>query len=237
MRRRKFITLLGGAAAWPLAARAEQPEPMRRIGVVVEFDEKDPEAKAYPSGLIRGLAQLGWIEGRNVRIDIRWAASSVERMQMFAKELVDLRPDVIVTSSTPVTAAVQRETQTIPIVFVTVVDPIRAGFVASLRHPGGNLTGFVNLEISIASKCLGLLMDIAPSVKRVAMIFNPETAPGGGSFFLPSFEAAARSVNVEPITTPVRSDAEIEMVITALGREPGGGIVALPDAFMLVHRA
>jgi putative ABC transport system substrate-binding protein len=237
MRRRKFITLLGGAAAWPLAARAEQPEPMRRIGVVVEFDEKDPEAKAYPSGLMRGLAQLGWIEGRNVRIDIRWAASSVERMQKFAKELVDLRPDVIVTSSTPVTAAVQRETQTIPIVFVTVVDPIRAGFVASLRHPGGNLTGFVNLEISIASKCLGLLMDIAPSVKRVAMIFNPETAPGGGSFFLPSFEAAARSVNVEPITTPVRSDAEIEMVITALGREPGGGIVALPDAFMLVHRA
>ena len=238
IRRREFIVALGGTAvAWPLAPRAEQPEPMRRIGVMIEFDEKDPEAKAYPSGLTRGLAQLGWIDGRNVRIDIRWAAASVERMQVFAKELVDLRPDVIVTSSTPVTAAVQRETQTIPIVFVTVADPIGAGFVASLPHPGGNLTGFANLEKSIAGKCLGLLMDIAPSVKRVAAIFNPDTNPGGGSFFLPSFEAAARSLNVEPITAPVRSDAEIEMVITALGREPGGGIVALPDAFMAVHRA
>jgi putative ABC transport system substrate-binding protein len=237
MRRREFIVLLGGAAVWPLTARAQQPERVRRIGVIIESDEKDPEAKAYPSGLMRGLAQLGWIEGRNVRIDIRWAAASVERMQMFAKELVDLRPDVIVTSSTPVTAAVQRETQTIPIVFVTVADPIRAGFVASLPHPGGNLTGFANLEISIAGKCLELLMAIAPSVKRVAAIFNPDTAPGGGSFFLPSFEAAARSLKVEPITAPVRSDAEIEMLITALGREPGGGIVALPDAFMGVHRA
>jgi putative tryptophan/tyrosine transport system substrate-binding protein len=238
IRRREFIVAFGGTAvAWPLAPRAEQPEPMRRIGVMIEFDEKDPEAKAYPSGLTRGLAQLGWIDGRNVRIDIRWAAASVERMQVFAKELVDLRPDVIVTSSTPVTAAVQRETQTIPIVFVTVADPIGAGFVASLPHPGGNLTGFANLEKSIAGKCLGLLMDIAPSVKRVAAIFNPDTNPGGGSFFLPSFEAAARSLNVEPITAPVRSDAEIEMVITALGREPGGGIVALPDAFMGVHRA
>jgi hypothetical protein len=139
IRRREFIVALGGTAvAWPLAPRAEQPEPMRRIGVMIEFDEKDPEAKAYPSGLTRGLAQLGWIDGRNVRIDIRWAAANVERMQVFAKELVDLRPDVIVTSSTPVTAAVQRETQTIPIVFVTVADPIGAGFVASLPHPGGN---------------------------------------------------------------------------------------------------
>jgi putative ABC transport system substrate-binding protein len=158
MRRREFITRFSAAAAaWPLAARAQQPERVRRIGVIIEFDENDPEAKAYPSGLTRGLAQLGWIDGRNVRIDIRWAAASVERMQMFAKELVDLRSDVIVTSSTPVTAAVQRETQTIPIVFVTVADPIRAGFVASLPHPGGNLTGFANLEFSIAGKCLELL--------------------------------------------------------------------------------
>src|ERR1700730_1481711 len=237
MRRREFVTLIGGATvAWPLAARAQQDDRVRRIGVLIECDENDPEAKAYPSGLTRGLAQLGWTDGRNVRIDIRWAAGSAERMQMFAKELIDLQPDVIVASSTPVTAAVQRETQTIPIVFVTVADPIRAGFVASLPRPGGNLTGFINLEISIAGKCLELLTEIAPRVKRVAMIFNPDTAPGGGSFFLPLFEAAARSLNVEPITSPVRSDAEIEMVITALGREPGGGIVALPDAFMAVHR-
>jgi len=237
MKRRHFITLLGGVAIWPLAARAEQAKSMRRIGVIIEFDENDPEAKAYPSGLIHGLAELGWTDGRNVRIDIRWTAGSVERMQMLAKELVDLRPDVIVSSSTPVTSAVQRETQMIPIVFVTVADPVRAGFVASLPRPGGNLTGFINLEISIAGKCLELLTDIAPSVKEVALIFNPDTAPGGGSFFLPSFEAAARSHNVEPITAPVRSDAEIEMVITALGRKPGGGIVALPDAFIAVHRA
>jgi len=223
-------------AALPLAARAQRAEPMRRIGVLIEFDETDPEAKAYPSGLTRGLAQLGWTDGRNVRIDIRWAAGSVERMKMLAKELVNLQPDVIVTSSTQVTASVKRETQTIPIVFVTVADPIRAGFVASLSRPGGNLTGFTNLEISIASKWLELLTDLAPSVKRVAMMFNPDTAPGGGSFFLPEVEAAARSLNVEPITAPVRSDAEIEMVITALGRRPGGGIVVLPDPFMAVHR-
>jgi putative ABC transport system substrate-binding protein len=238
MRRRKFLTLLGGAAvACPLTARAQQAGPIRRIGVLIEFDETDPEAKAYPSGLMRGLAQLGWTDGRNVRIDIRWAAGSVERMKVFAQELVALQPDVIVTSSTPVTAAVQRETQTIPIVFVTVADPVRAGFVASLSRPGGNLTGFLNLEISIAGKCLELLRDIAPSVKRVAVMFNPDTAPGGGSFFLPVVEAAARSLNVELISAPVRSDTDIEMVITALGREPGGGIVALPDAFMSVHRA
>jgi putative tryptophan/tyrosine transport system substrate-binding protein len=238
VRRREFITLVGGAgAAWPLAAHAQQPERVRRIGVIIEFDEKDPEAKAYPSGLTRGLAQLGWIDGRNVRIDIRWAAGSVERMKMFAKELVGSQPDVIVTSSTQVTAAVQRETQMIPIVFVTVADPIRAGFVASLPRPGGNLTGFVNLETSTGGKWLELLTEIAPSVKRVAVIFNPDTAPGGGTFFLPVVEAAARWLNVEPIAAPVRSDAEIEMVITALGREPGGGILVLPDPFTGVHRA
>jgi putative ABC transport system substrate-binding protein len=168
---------------------------------------------------------------------LKWKDYRIEGPDRYKTMTRALRPDVIVTSSTPVTAAVQRETQTIPIVFVTVADPISAGFVASLPHPGGNLTGFANLENSIASKCLGLLMDIAPSVKRVAMIFNPDTAPGGGSFSLPLLEAAARSLHVEPITAPVRSDAEIEMVITALGREPGGGIVALPDAFMGVHRA
>jgi putative ABC transport system substrate-binding protein len=146
MRRREFVALLGSTAiSWPSRTRAQQAEPMRRIGVLIEFAETDPEAKAYPSGLTRGLAQLGWIDGRNVRIDIRWAAANVERTRMFAKELVDLQPDVIVASSTQVTAAVQQETQTIPIVFVTVADPIRAGFVESLARPGGNLTGFLNL--------------------------------------------------------------------------------------------
>jgi putative ABC transport system substrate-binding protein len=171
-----------------------------------------------------------------MRIDFRWTASDVDRIRRYARELVDLKPDVILSGSTPGTAAVKRETQTIPIVFVSVADPVNAGFVASLPRPGSNLTGFINLEVSIAGKCLELLTEIAPTTKRVAMMFNPDTAPGGGAFFLPSFEEAARSLKVESITTPVRSDAEIETVITALGREGRCGVVCLPDGFMFVHR-
>ena len=144
MRRREFIAGLGGAAAWPLAARAQQPDRMRRIGVLMAWDENDPEAKACLSGFTQGLAELGWTDGRNLRMDVRWAAGNVDRMRMFAKELVDLQPDVILANSTPVTAALQRETRTIPIVFVTVSDPVGAGFVASLPRPGGNITGFIN---------------------------------------------------------------------------------------------
>src|ERR1700722_458135 len=237
LRRREFITLLGGAATWPVAARAQQPDRMRRIGVLSEFDEVDPEAKAYLSRFIEGLSQLGWTDGRNVKIDVRWTAGSVERMRTFANELVDLQPDVILSSSTPVTAAVQRETRTIPIVFAVVADPIGAGFVASLSRPGGNLTGFTNMEAAMVGKWLELLTEIAPGIKRVAIMFNPDTAPGGGSYFLPFFEAAARSSNVEPIVAPVRSDAEIELVINSLGRQPGGGFIVETDAFMVVHRA
>jgi putative ABC transport system substrate-binding protein len=234
MRRRYFLTLLGGAAAWPLAARAQQGERIRRVGVLIEFNE--PDSLDFLSHFTRAFAQLGWIDGRNVRIDFRWTASDVDRIRTYSKELVDLQPDVILASSTPGTAAVARLTKAIPIVFVTVADPIRAGFVASLSRPGGNLTGFINLEVSIAGKCLELLREIAPRVKRAAMMFNPDTAPGGGSFFLPSFEAAARLLGVEPITAPVHSDAEIERVIAGLGRDSGGGLVCLPDGFMLVHR-
>ncbi len=237
MRRREFIAGLERAAAWPLAARAQQADRMRRIGVLMAFDENDPEAKACLSGFTQGLAELGWTDGRNLRMDVRWAAGNVDRMRMFAKELVDLQPDVILANSTPATAALQRETRTIPIVFVAVSDPVGAGFVASLPRPGGNITGFINVEASMAGKWLELLTEIAPGVKRVAIMFNPDTAPGGGSYFLPSFEAAARSLKVEPIAAPVHSDAEIETVITSLGREPGGGLVVMPDTFMLVHRA
>jgi putative tryptophan/tyrosine transport system substrate-binding protein len=237
MRRREFITLLGSAAAWPLAARAQQPERMRRIGVLSEFDEADPEPKTYLSGFTEGLAQLGWTDGRNLKIDVRWTAGSVERMRTFAKELVDLQPDVILSSSTPVTAAVQRETRTIPIVFAVVADPIDAGFVASLSRPGGNLTGFTNMEAAMVGKWVELLTEIAPGTKRVAIMFNPDTAPSGGSYFLPLFELATRSLKIEPIVAPVRSDAEIELVINSLGRDPGGGFVVETDAFMVVHRA
>jgi putative tryptophan/tyrosine transport system substrate-binding protein len=197
--------------------------------------ETDPEAKADLAAFVQGLAQLGWAEGRNLRIDYRWANGDVERMRTFAKELVDLQLDVILANTTPVTAALQRETRAIPIVFVIVSDPVGAGLVASLARPGGNITGFINVEASLGGKWLELIKEIAPGVRRVAIMFNPDTAPGGGSYFLSPFEAAARSIAVEPITAPVRSDAEIESVITSLGREQGG-LVLMTDGFMTVHR-
>jgi putative ABC transport system substrate-binding protein len=236
MKRREFITLLGAAAAWPLAARAQQAERMRRIGVLMPFAENDPEGVAGLAGFVQGLAQLGWIDGRNVRMDLRWAAGSVDRTRMFAKELVDLQPDVILAHSTPATAALQRETRTIPIVFAGVSDPVGVGFVAGLPHPGGNLTGFIHMEASMGGKWLELLTEIAPGVKRATVMFNPNTAPYAKSYYLPSFEAAAQSFKVAPIVAPVHSEAEIETAITSLGREPAGGLVVLPDTFSYVHR-
>jgi putative ABC transport system substrate-binding protein len=238
MQRREFIKLIGGAIAWPLAARAQQGSRMRRIGVLMPFAENDPDAMAQLSGFMQGLAQLGWTDGRNVRMDLRWAVGSVDRTRMFAKELVDLQPDVILAHSTPATAALQRETRTIPIVFAVVSDPVGVGFVASLPRPGGNLTGFIHMEASMGGKWLELLTEIAPGVKRATIMFNPGTAPYARSYYLPSFEAAARSFKVTPIVAPVHSEAEIETVITSLGREPGGGgLVVLPDTFSQVHRA
>ena len=238
MRRRNFIAgLVSTTATWPLVGRAQQPERMRRIGVLMPFAENDPEAMAQLSGFLQGLAQLGWTDGRNVRMDLRWAVGSVDRTQMFAKELVDLQPDVILAHATPATAALQRETRTIPIVFALVSDPVGVGFVASLPRPGGNLTGFIHMEASIGGKWLALLTEIAPSVKRAAIMFNPDTAPYARSYYLPSFEAAAQSLNVAPIVAPVHSEAELETVITSLGREPGGGLIVLPDTFLQVHRA
>jgi len=237
MQRRKFITLLGGTAvAWPLAARAQQPERKRRIGVLMAFDERDSRAKGWLSRFTQGLSELGWTEGRNLQIEVRWA-DSVDRMRMFAKELVELRPDAILSFGTPVTAALQRETRTIPIVFAIVSDPVGEGFVESLSHPGGNITGFHNSEASIGGKWLELLQQIAPGLKRAAMIFNPDTAPGHGKYYMPDFETAARSSQVTPIPAAVHSIADLEAVITDLGREPGGGFVATADFFLLNHRA
>ena len=235
--RRDFITLLGGAAAaWPLAARAQQAQQVRRIGVLMGWDESDREAQSNLAAFVQELQQLGWTDGRNMRIDYRWANGDVNRMRIFAKELADLAPDAILAHTTPVTAALQRETRTIPIIFVIVSDPVGEGFVAGLPRPGGNITGFIHSEGEIAGKLLELLTEIAPSVKRVAIMFNPDTAPGRGSYYLPSFEAAARSFRLEPIAAPVRNDAEIEATVAALGREDGGGLVAMPDGFTLVHR-
>jgi putative ABC transport system substrate-binding protein len=237
MRRREFITLLGGAAvAWPLAARAQQDERMRKIGVLMAFDETDPRANAWLARFTRGLSELGWAPGHNLRIEVRWAGDNVDRMRMFAKELVGTQPDVILAFGTPVTAALKRETRTIPIVFAIVSDPVGEGFVASLSHPGGNITGFHNSEASIGGKWLELLKEIAPGVVRAAMIFNPDTAPGHGKYYMPDFEASARSLKVEPISAPVRSVVELEKVITDLGREPGSGFVAMADFFLFINR-
>ena len=235
--RRQFITLLGGTAAWPMAARAQQPQQMRRIGVLMGWNETDREAQSNLAAFVQELQQLGWTDGRNMRIDYRWSNGDVDRMQSFAKELADSAPDAILAHTTPVTAALQQVTRTIPIVFVIVSDPVGEGFVAGLSHPGGNITGFIHTEGEFAGKLLELLTEIAPAVKRVAILFNPDTAPGRGSYYLPSFETAARSLRLEAIAAPVHNDTEIEAIVAALGREAGGGIVAMPDGFTLVRRA
>jgi putative ABC transport system substrate-binding protein len=219
MRRREFIALVGGAtAAWPLAVGAQQNERIRRIGVLMGYAESDPEAKGFLAGFTQKLTELGWIDGRNLLMDVRWAPGSVDRMRTFAKELVELQPDVILANSTPITAELQRETRTIPIVFAVASDPVGSGFVASLARPGGNITGFSIAEPSLPGNWLELLTEIAPSLRRAAIMFNPDTASYVSSYYLPSFEAAAQSRNVTPITARVRSDAEIETVITSLGR-------------------
>jgi putative tryptophan/tyrosine transport system substrate-binding protein len=201
------------------------------------FDETDPEGKARLSGFTQGLSELGWTDSRNLRMEVRWAIDNVDRVRALAKQLVDLQPDVILGGATPATAALQRETRTIPIVFASVSDPVGSGFVAGLPRPGGNITGFSDIEASMGGKWLELLTEIAPGVKRVAAMFNPDTAPYVRSYYLPSFEAAARSFKVEAITAPVHSDAEIERVITSLGREPGGGLIGMSDGFVTNHRA
>jgi putative ABC transport system substrate-binding protein len=236
MRRREFIAGLG-AVAWPLVARAQQPDRVRRVGVLMAFDETDPEGKARLSGFTQGLSELGWTDNRNLRMDVRWTIANIDRVRALAKELVDLQPDVILGGATPATAALQRETRTIPIVFASVSDPVGSGFVAGLPRPGGNITGFSDIEASMGGKWLQLITEIAPGVKRVAAMFNPNTAPYVRSYYLPSFEAAARSSKVEPITAPVHSDTEIETVITSLGREPGGGLIGMSDGFVTNHRA
>jgi ABC-type uncharacterized transport system substrate-binding protein len=232
LRRREFIALLGGAAAWPLVVHAQQGG-VRHIGVLSPSDENSPLAKAMVSAFTQALAGLGWTDGRNVRMDLRWAGDDINRIRALARELVGLRPDIILTSTTPATVALQRETRTIPIVFANVTDPVASSIVPRLDRPSGNVTGFANLEASLGGKWLELLWEVAPGLKRAAIMFNPDTSPA--SAYMPSLEAAARSLKVEPITAPVHDDAEIDTAIKALGREPGGGLIVLPRLF--AHRA
>jgi putative ABC transport system substrate-binding protein len=236
MRRRAFITLLGGAAvATPLAARAQQADRMRRIGVLIGRAESDREGQAFAAAFRQELEKLGWAEGRNIRIDHRWAtAGDADKIRRFAKDLVALQPDLILSANTPNTAALLQQTRTIPIVFATVSDPVGSGFVASFARPGGNVTGFTNIEPTIAGKWLELLKEIAPHVVRAAFVFNPATVPY--EHYLASFKAAARSLAVEAIAAPVRDQSELEPVVTALARSPDGGLVVMTDSFLLNHR-
>jgi putative ABC transport system substrate-binding protein len=244
MKRREFIAGLGGAVAWPVVARGQQGERVRRIGVLNAGDENDPQQKLVRSAFTQALADLGWTEGRNVRMDFRWYGFDINRIRGLAQELVSVQPDIIVTITTPATAAVQRETRTIPIVFVGPGDPVGSGFVAAFNQPGGNITGFATWEATLGGKWLELLSQIEPGIKRVAVMFNPDNArffnsdnAPRDSVFRPSLQTAARSLKVELIPAPVHSDAEIETAIIALGREPGGGLVVMPGGGIGAHRA
>jgi putative ABC transport system substrate-binding protein len=238
VKRRAFITLLGGAAAaWPLAVRAQQGERVRRVGVLMGYPEDDLEGPAFFAAFREALQKLGWAEDHNIRFDTRWATpEDAEARQRFAKELVALQPDLILSSVTPTTAALLQQTRTIPIVFATVSDPVGSGFVASLARPGGNVTGFQAMVGSLAGKWLELLKEIAPRVARVAILFNPAVAPYAESFLNP-FKTAGSSFAVEAIAAPVRDVSELESVVAAQARAPNGGLIVMPDTFTDVHRA
>ena len=234
MRRREFMTVLGGAAiGWPLAARA-QGERMRRIGVLMGIAENDPARQSFVAAFTEALKELGWSSGRNIRIEYRWGAGDAERIRDFARELVEMQLDLIVGHTTPVVAALKAQTRTIPIVFTQVSDPVGSGFIDGFAKPGGNITGFTNLESSMSSKLVELLKEVAPTITRVAVMFNPDTAPDRGSYFLRPVEAAVPSLHVEVIPAPVHNDAEIEAAITTLA--PATGLIVMPDVFILAHR-
>jgi putative ABC transport system substrate-binding protein len=235
MQRRDFITVVGGAAAWPLAAWAQQGDRIRRVGVLMAYAEDDPDAQSWLAAFKQRLVTLGWTEGRNLRIDTFWAAGDISRATEFAKRLVTLQPEVILSNSTPVTEALYRETRVIPLVFINVSDPIGSGFVESLPRPGGNVTGFINLESSLVEKWLELLREIAPRVTRVAVMFNPQTAPYV-EYYLKPLETAASKIGVKTFTAPVGDDPDIEAVVTRLGHDSGSGLIAMTDSFMSVHR-
>jgi len=236
VKRREFIALLGGAAAaWPLAAHAQR-EKMRRIGVLSTFAESDPEAQSLVETLDQTLQELGWVEGRNLRIDRRWAAGNPGRIEGFVKTLIELEPDVFVAHGTPAVSALQKQTRNIPIVFVQVTDPIGAGFITNLAHPGGNITGFTTYEPSMVGKWGEMLKEMAPAISRIAFLFNPETAPYVMRYFQGPLETSARSLGLQPSSSPVHNTSEIESAITALARAPGGGLIMMPDTFNIVHR-
>jgi putative tryptophan/tyrosine transport system substrate-binding protein len=236
MKRREFITLIAGTTALPLAARGQQAGPVRRIGILMGGAESDQEGQSSVAAFREGLQKLGWIEGRNSEINIRWAAADVELMKRCAKELVALQPDLILTSTTPAAAAMLQQTRTIPVIFVLVADPIGSGFVASLPQPGGNATGFTPIVRSLGGKWVELLKEIAPGITRVTLLFNRQTATFVEGYLDP-FKAAATSLGVEAIVAPFNDMPTLESLFTTEAREPSSGLVVIPDAFTQQHRA
>ena len=236
MRRREFITLLGGAAAASPLARAQQPAmPVRLVGVLMGNAESDPVGQSNLTAFRGALTKLGWTEGSNLRIEPRWGAADADKIRTLAKELVDLRVDAILADTTPVTEALARETRTIPIVFAVVSDPVGSGFAASVAHPGGNITGFTNLDPAMGGKWVELLKEIAPRTVRMALLFKPAVA-GPIQIFMPSIQAAASSFAVQVNAAPVDAKKDIERVIAGQARNPGGGLIVLPDLFSAANR-
>jgi putative tryptophan/tyrosine transport system substrate-binding protein len=235
MKRREFITLLGGAAAWPLPARAEQPEGVRRIGVLIGV-AGDAETKAWVGAFRKRLDELGWKIGGNLQIEERWTAGDPERNRRFAGELLAMKPDAIFAFSSVAVAALQQESRAVPIVFTAISDPVGSGFVESLARPGRNATGFTNFVPTMAAKWLEVLKEVAPQVRRVVLLFNPQTAPYVAEYYQRPFEAAAPSFGVQAVPVLVHQIAEIEAALRDLAREPGGGLVVPPDNFSYVHR-
>jgi len=230
IRRRDFVTLLVSAAAWPLVARAQQPEHMRRVGVLMAMAENE-EGRARIAAFRDELHRLGRVGGRNIQIEIRWAAGDEAKLQHFAKELVSLKPDVILANTTPAARALQRHTSEIPAVFVLVADPVGDRLVTSLARPGGNLTGFTSSEFSLGGKWLEIFKECVPSVRRVAMLFNPSTAPGGGWPYVHAAEAVASLFAVQIVGTPAADGEEIERVLDQFARQPNSGLIVVADAF------
>jgi putative ABC transport system substrate-binding protein len=238
MKRRDFIAALGGAAAaWPLAVRAQQDNAPRRLGVLMPSAPDDQEIKKELAAFTRQMQSLGWTEGGNLRVDYRWSGGDSQKMQAFAKELVDAHPDIIFVRSTPATAALSKYTRSIPIVFAVVSDPVGEGFVASLPRPGGNVTGFTNAEASLSGKWLGLLKEIAPKMTHVGYLLDPKVAPGGGNYYTSLINAASAASAVVPAAMPVHGSDDVERAIGDFSRTPDSGLIVLPDATTNLHRA
>jgi putative tryptophan/tyrosine transport system substrate-binding protein len=233
MRRRKFIALLGVGATWPFVANAQQPERVKRIGVLMGV-ANDAEGQARLASFLRGLEELGWTDGRNVQIETRWAAGQADAARSQAAELVGIAPDVVLTATTVAFVAMQRATQTIPIVFVQVIEPVKSGFVTSLSHPTGNSTGFTSFEYAIAGKWLATIKEIVPAIERVAVVHSPDDPGSAG--YLREGESLARVLGVELVPVAGRTIAEVELALGEFARRPNGGLIALPNAFTAAYR-